>query len=83
MSQKAKKEANKDDAITAAPVANMAALTKLLEEHRLALFMEFKLATTPLHVKLECVQVAVTNHGHCLTSLEEQVTRKSDKMYGG
>ena len=59
VSQKAKKEANMDDAITVAPVANMAALTKLLEGHRLALSLEFKFATTPLYVKLECVQVAV------------------------
>lgn len=58
----------------------MAAMTKLLEEHRAALSLEFKSAIIPLETKLDYVQTTVTDHGHCLTSLEANANQLSDKM---
>lgn len=68
---------------TSAPVTsedNMAALMKLLEEHKTALSAEFKSAIAPLEAKLDFVQTTVTDHGHRISSLEANANELSDKM---
>lgn len=57
-----------------------ASLTRLLEEHKEALSLEFKSAITPLEQKLDYVQVTITDHGHCLTSLKANANQLSDQM---
>ncbi|KAJ8361771.1 hypothetical protein AAFF_G00422220 [Aldrovandia affinis] len=80
-SKSAKKDKKREDDVTPATSdANMAALTKLLEEHKEALSMEFKSAITPLEAKLDYVQATVTDHGHRLTSLEANANQLSDQM---
>lgn len=71
-------EGGKDDELA---TANMAALTKLLEEHRVALSMESKLALTSLETKLDNVQTTISDHGQRLTSLEDDANHQvSDRV---
>ena len=81
-SKAAKKDSKRDDAAATASAAavNMAAMTNLLEEHRAALSAEFKSAITSFETKLDHIQTAVTDHGHRLTSLEDNANQLSDKM---
>ena len=76
-SKSSKKDGRKDDESAG---ASMAALTKLLEEHRTALSAEFKLAITSLETKLDCVQTTISDHGQRLTSLEANANQVSDKL---
>ena len=78
-SKSARKEGKKGDDLAG---ANMAALTKLLEEHGTALSAEFKSAVTSLETKLDCVQATISDHGHRLTSLEANSNIVSDKLEG-
>lgn len=72
-----KKDGRKDDELAG---ASMAALTKLLEDHRTALSAEFKLAITSLETKLDCVQMTIFDHGQRLTSLEANLNQVNDKL---
>jgi len=56
----------------------MAALAKLLAEHKTALSAEFKSALTSLETKLDGVQAAISVHGQRLTSLEDNMNQVSD-----
>ena len=76
-SKSSKKDAKKDDELA---TASMAALTKLLEEHRAALSAEFKLALTSLETKLDSVQTTISDHGQRLTSLEDNANQVSDRL---
>lgn len=69
-----------DTPTTAITKDSMAALTKLLEEHKTAFSAEFKSAITPLEVKLDCLQTTVTDHGHRVASLEANANEVSDKL---
>lgn len=59
---------------------NMAAIAKLLEEHKSALSAEFKSAITPLEAKLDYVQTTVADHGNRITLLEANADEFSDKL---
>lgn len=59
---------------------NMAAIAKLLEEHKAALSAEFKSAITPLEAKLDFVQTKVADHGNRISSLEANANEVSDKL---
>ena len=62
------------------PAASMAALAKLLAEHKTALSTEFKSALTSLETKLDCVQAAISDHRQRLTSLEDNANQISDRF---
>lgn len=72
-----KRRGGKDDELA---TANMAALTKRLEEHRVALSTESKLALTSLETKLDNVQTTISDHGQRLTSLEDDANQVGDRV---
>ena len=76
-SKSTKKDRKKDDEL---PAASMAALAKLLAEHKTALSTEFKSALTSLETKLDCVQAAISDHRQRLTSLEDNANQISDRF---
>jgi len=76
-SKSTKKDGKKDDEL---PAASMAALAKLLAEHKTALSAEFKSALTSLETKLDGVQAAISDHGQRLTSLEDNANQISDRF---
>lgn len=67
----------KDDELA---TANVAVLTKRLEEHRVALAAESKLALTSLETMLDSVQTTISDHGQRLTSLEDDANQVGDRV---
>jgi len=76
-SKSAKKDGKKDDEL---PAASMAALAKLLPDHKTALSAELKSALTSLKTKLDRVQAAISDHGQRVTSLEDNANLVSDRF---
>lgn len=80
--KQAKKETTaKDDAPATRREVSMSALTSLLEDHRAALSTEFKTALSSLEVKIDSVQIAVSDHGSRITSLESNADLLSERIH--
>lgn len=59
---------------------SMAALTRLLEDHKAALSMEFKTTISALESKLDIVQTTLNAHGQRISSLETNADSVSDRL---
>lgn len=59
-------------------VVSMAAIAKLLEEHRAALSADFKTTVSKLEVKLDQIQVTVMEHASKIASLETHTNSQDE-----
>lgn len=79
-SKQTKKDTKTDFADNVSSELKMAEIAKLLEEHRQALSAEFKSTISSLESKIDCVQVAVTEHSSKIASLESNANAVDERM---
>lgn len=68
--KQSKKETKTDSVDDATNELNMAAMVKLLDQHRQALSAEFKAAISTLEEKIDRTQTTLSDHTHKIASLE-------------
>lgn len=82
MAAKGNRLSKKDDATTN---LTLAAITQLLEGHHKTLATEFKTSFSQLDSKLDQTQLAMEDHGQCVSSLElttEDLSQRDSDLKG-
>lgn len=78
-SRKEVKEASQKEEATISDIS-MAALTNLLENHKVALSSEFKISMASLESKIDVIHATVSDHGQRINSLETNANLADERL---